>query len=291
MPWQQISLPVTSHEREHVEDFFWASGAVSITYTDAQDTPVLEPAPNEVRLWEFCVLTALFDIAADANSVRQTLAQQLNAKQEIQINRVEDRDWERAWMDDFKPMCFGERLWICPSNMEIPSPEAINLRLDPGLAFGSGTHATTTLCLQWLDQANLKNKTVLDFGCGSGVLAIAALMLGAADTFAVDIDPQALIATAENAKRNRVAQNLQITDAKSWVTPGPMQVILANILAGPLISLAEYFAEMQNSGGKLVLSGILENQVSDIANHYQAYYELQEPVQRDGWVRINGQRK
>ena len=193
-------------------------------------------------------------------------------------------------MDDYKPMQFGRRLWVCPKHIEPPEPEAVNLMLDPGLAFGTGTHPTTALCLQWLDNASLAGKQILDFGCGSGVLAIASLMLGAEHCDAVDIDPQALEATKDNASENNVSDSLQVMKPEQ-LPAQQYDIVLANILAGPLVELAPQLATYTKPGGSIVLSGILETQANDILASYAQWFDLDTPLVQDDWVRISGVKK
>jgi ribosomal protein L11 methyltransferase len=205
-----------------------------------------------------------------------------------QVELLEDQNWERAWLEHFKPMRFGQRLWICPSTEIPPDPTAVNIILDPGLAFGTGTHPTTALCLEWLDQNNIQNKTVIDYGCGSGILAIAALKLGAKEVWAIDYDPQALEATQENARRNDIDQNKLHVIFPEKVPTVKIDILLANILANPLIELAPRFAELIKPHGHLVLSGILENQITAITEAYQEWFQIMPVIEQEGWVRIEG---
>jgi ribosomal protein L11 methyltransferase len=212
------------------------------------------------------------------------------------FERLADRAWEREWLKDFRPMRFGQRLWICPGGQR-PAPQALTdsvepclIELDPGLAFGTGTHATTALCLEWLDSAQLHGKRVIDYGCGSGVLAIAALKLGAAAALAIDIDPQALIATRDNAQRNQVAERLTVADPGS-APRAAAEVLLANILAEPLLQLAPAFAEFVVAGGDAVLSGILQNQAAAVASRYAAWFDMDPVTVRDDWACLTGVRR
>ena len=209
MPWIQLTLNLSKIQVEFAEQLLLAAGALSVTYKDAEDNPVLEPAPGETPLWDNCILTGLFEADINTRNLREHV-EAIFSKNNLRIEPLEDRDWVRAWMDDYKPMQFGKRLWVCPKHVSPPDLNAVNLMLDPGMAFGTGTHATTSLCLQWLDGFDLNNKSVLDFGCGSGVLAIAALMLGAVYADGCDIDPQALIASRNNATDNHVVDKLKV---------------------------------------------------------------------------------
>jgi ribosomal protein L11 methyltransferase len=206
------------------------------------------------------------------------------------VEPLEDRDWAREWLKDFKPMRFGRRLWICPTAYIPPDPSAINLILDPGLAFGTGTHATTALCLEWLDGADIKDQLVVDYGCGSGILAIGAARLGARDIWCVDNDPQALIATRDNGSRNGVTDTLHICLPPQFPKM-QADLLLANILAGPLVSLAPLFAAHLRPGGRLVLSGILKSQEADIHGAYEADFAELETAVKDDWIRITGIRR
>jgi len=273
-------------------------GALSVSLLDAADAEnehaILEPGVGETPLWPEIIMAALFD--ADSNE--DLLLQSLEAFDETldlssaQFTRVEDQDWERAWMDQFKPMKFGERTWIVPWNLEVPDEAKgqVLIRLDPGLAFGSGTHPTTALCLQWLDSIDLKNKTVLDFGCGSGILALAALKLGAKSAVGVDNDPQALIATHDNAERNEVGKRLNVylpEDEPDATYP----VVVANILASALESLAPLLAARTEANGLIALSGILQGQETDLLEHYSQWFDELQATQLEDWMRITGRRK
>jgi ribosomal protein L11 methyltransferase len=289
MPWIQLTLNLPRTQADFAEQLLLDAGALSVTYKDAEDNPVLEPAPGETPLWDNIILTGLFEADIDTQNLRERVTKEF-PQNSLRIEPLEDRDWVRAWMDDYKPMQFGKRLWVCPKHLAPPDPDAVNLLLDPGLAFGTGTHATTALCLQWLDGCDLQNKELLDFGCGSGVLAIAALMLGAKHADGCDIDPQALIASRNNAADNHVADRLQV------MMPGDLpakqyDIVMANILAGPLVQLAPRLAELTRSGGNIVLSGILQTQADEICRTYAEWFEVDAPVIQDDWVRITGVRR
>lgn len=240
-------------EREDLSDALMEAGAVSITFQDTHDTPVFEPLPGETRLWGDTDVIGLFDAETDMNDVVAILENHplLGAGFAHKIEQLEDKDWEREWMDNFHPMRFGERLWICPSWRDVPDENAVNVMLDPGLAFGTGTHPTTSLCLQWLDSLDLTGKTVIDFGCGSGILAIAALKLGAAKAIGIDIDPQAIQASRDNAERNGVSDRLELYLPKDQPEEMKADVVVANILAGPLRELAPLISVLPVSGGLL----------------------------------------
>ncbi|MCG6283556.1 50S ribosomal protein L11 methyltransferase, partial [Vibrio diabolicus] len=241
MPWIQIKLNATNENAERISDMLMDdTGALSITFLDAKDTPVFEPLPGETRLWGDTDVLALYDAEADTSWVlSQIRASHLLADDfAYKVEQIEDKDWEREWMDNFHPMQFGKRLWICPSWRDVPDPDAVNVMLDPGLAFGTGTHPTTALCLEWLDSLDLSGKTVIDFGCGSGILAIAAIKLGAAKVIGIDIDPQALLASKDNASRNGVEDLIEVYLPKDQPEGLVADVVVANILAGPLRELS-----------------------------------------------------
>lgn len=291
MAWLQVHIPSTAAHAEAVEDALLALGAQAVTLADAADQPLFEPPPGATPLWQETIVSALFDAETDTDALLASLTAQLGAAPaDYRMEQLADQAWERAWMDDFKPMQFGERLWIVPSWAEPMSGDAVNLRLDPGLAFGTGTHETTAMCLRWLDGADLTGKTVLDFGCGSGVLAIAALLLGAERALACDIDPQALMATRENAALNGVAHRLDACLPEELPPHATFDLVIANILAGPLVELAPQLLGHCAPGGELVLSGILAEQADAVEAAYTPTLRFA-PRARDGdWVRLAGRR-
>ncbi|VAW58484.1 Ribosomal protein L11 methyltransferase [hydrothermal vent metagenome] len=299
MPWIQLILATDNIHNDEAEQALLDAGALSVTYRDAEDSPVLEPLPGETPLWENIILTGLFDANINTSALILQITSQLGKQPTLKIEALEDRDWVRAWMEDYKPMQFGTQLWVCPRHLPPPDPDAVNLMLDPGLAFGTGTHPTTALCLEWLDAAHLENKQVLDFGCGSGVLAIAALLLGAAGCDATDIDPQALTASRDNAQANNVGDRLNLYQPQD--IPGRQShtaydivtydIVLANILAGLLTELAEQLAHYCKPAGSIVLSGILETQTEKIIAAYSPWFDLQPAKLKGDWIRISGIRK
>ncbi|MGL5400627.1 MAG: 50S ribosomal protein L11 methyltransferase [Plesiomonas shigelloides] len=290
MPWIQLKLNTTGAQAEAIGDVLMESGSVSITFMDSHDTPVFEPLPGETRLWGDTDVMALYDAETDMAAVIAQLQQSPLLGNDFvhKIEQLEDKDWEREWMDNFHPMRFGQRLWICPSWREVPEPEAVNVMLDPGLAFGTGTHPTTALCLEWLDGLDLVGKTVVDFGCGSGILAIAALKLGAARAVGIDIDPQAITASRDNAERNGVSDRLELYLPKDQPQDLLGDVVVANILAGPLRELAPLISVLPKSGGHLGLSGILESQAQSVADAYREKFVLDPIAEREEWCRITG---
>lgn len=292
MPWLQLRLNTSQQYADIVGDEMMSLGALSVTMMDAKDDPILEPAPGETPLWEEIAMMLLFDASI---STKDFLSAWKNNDHSAHTSAeafelLEDKDWEREWMDLFQPMQFGKRLWVCPSWKAIPDESAVNVMLDPGLAFGTGTHPTTALCLSWLDSEDLEEKTLIDYGCGSGILAIAALKLGASKVYAVDIDPQAIIATKENAKRNDVLDDRLVIGYPKDIEGVIVDKVVANILSGPLVELAEEIADHCKIGGKIALSGILETQAVTTREAYTARFEMAEPVYQQDWSRLNGLR-
>ncbi|MGG6124693.1 50S ribosomal protein L11 methyltransferase [Pantoea allii] len=290
MPWIQIKINSSGANAEELSDALMETGAVSVTFQDTHDTPVYEPMPGETRLWGDTDVIGLFDAESDMEGVIAELSQHplLGENFRHKIEQIEDKDWEREWMANFHPMRFGERLWICPSWRDVPDPDAVNVMLDPGLAFGTGTHPTTSLCLTWLDGLDLASKTVIDFGCGSGILAIAALKLGAAQAIGIDIDPQAIQASRDNAERNGVADRLSLFLPHQQPENLQADVVVANILAGPLRELAPLISVLPKSGGHLGLSGVLESQAESVCEAYVAHFALDPVAVKEEWCRITG---
>lgn len=292
MPFLEIHLRLKSAEQPTVEAALEACGSLAITLLDAEDVPILEPGPGETPLWPDLLLTGLFPHTQDRIELLVALDTQIpeHILCTARFAEVDDKDWTRVWMDGYKPMRFGERLWIVPTTCEPPDPNAINLRLDPGLAFGTGTHPTTALCLRWLDGLPLHGKRVIDFGCGSGILAIASLLLGATSAWAIDNDPQALVATRENALRNQVAEKLSV-HADTAAPPAPAQVLLANILLPPLLQLAPLMARLCLAGGEAVFSGMLQGQQHEFIERYRQAFEDFEVLTEGDWIRISARRR
>ncbi|MFZ7236746.1 50S ribosomal protein L11 methyltransferase [Avibacterium gallinarum] len=293
MAWVQIRINSTNQQAESLSDYLEEIGSVSVTFMDSQDTPIFEPLPGETRLWGNTDVIALFDAETDMQQIVSLLksARHLSEETAYKIEQIEDKDWEREWMDNFHPMQFGKRLWICPSWREVPDENAVNVMLDPGLAFGTGTHPTTALCLEWLDGLDLQDKTVIDFGCGSGILAIAALKLGVKSAIGIDIDPQAILASRNNAEQNGVSDRLQLFLAKDAPQDLQADVVVANILAGPLKELAPTISQLVKTQGKLGLSGILESQAQSVCEAYQEQFSLDPVAIREEWCRITGMAK
>jgi ribosomal protein L11 methyltransferase len=293
MPWLEFSLVAQRDSVERVERALDDVGALSVTLLDAEDHPILEPAAGETPVWPQVVVTALFDADADQHGLFDALQLLIPwlTPEKITVREVADADWTRAWMDQFKPMQFGRRTFIYPWNIEPDEgDDAVIVRLDPGLAFGTGTHATTALCLEWLDGLDLAGKTVLDFGCGSGILAIAALKLGAARAIGIDNDPQALIASRDNAERNDVADRLSLYPPDE--TPDlQADVVVANILASALIALEPVLANLSAAAAPIALSGILQGQEDEVVQAYVGDFDALTVATQEDWVRVSGLRK
>lgn len=289
MPWLQFTIEVDPDSAGRAEDALLEAGALSVTLSDGADQPLFEPPPGTTPLWKSTRVVGLFEADGDMEMVRAIVTNAL-PEAPMKVEALEDRDWTRAWMDNFKPMRFGERLWVVPGGFEPEDVDAVNMHLDPGLAFGTGTHPTTALCLEWLDGHAPKGVRVIDYGCGSGILAVAALLLGADEAVGVDNDPQALTASKDNAEKNGVADRLAVL-APEAPMPEAAEVVVANILAGPLVELAPRIASLVKPGGALVLSGILERQAEEVAAAYRPWFEMAAPVCREEWVRLEGKRK
>lgn len=291
MPWLQLIIPTDESSADQISDALMDQGAVSVTLQDMQDQPVLEPTPGTTPMWSQTRVVGLFDANDDLKQVVANVEKQLRKKiPDWKGEQLEDKDWVRAWMDDFKPMQFGEKLWVVPSTFSPPQPEAVNILLDPGLAFGTGTHPTTSMCLEWLDANPPVDKDIIDFGCGSGILAIAAILLGAKHAEAIDLDPQALISTRDNAEKNNVSNKIKTylpNEFPKQTTP----LLLANILASPLIELAPYFADLTMPQGQIVLSGILKEQAEHVLSAYKENFDIQIWKQQGDWVCLAGVRK
>lgn len=296
MGWLELSIEVEQRSLSRVEAALEDLEAASITLLDAEDHPILEPGPGETPLWPQVTVRALFHDHVDRIGLFDALQIMVPwlTPEKITARGVADEDWTRVWMDTFQPMQFGRRTWIYPSTMEPPADLAADtaiVRLDPGLAFGTGTHPTTALCLAWLDQLDLRGKTVLDFGCGSGILAIAALKLGAARAIGIDNDPQAIIASRDNAERNGVIEHLDLYLPDDVPAGLSADVVVANILAGALIALQPTITAHCRNGSPLALSGILANQADEVAAAYRADFADLAITPQEDWVRIDGVRR
>ena len=298
MSWLQIKIAVSPEHAEPFEDLLLEAGCAAVTFQDAEDNPIFEPDLGTTPLWQNTVVTGLFsadhDLEATLSMIHARIPDLVPNGEPIPkatAEILEDKDWERAWMDMYHPMQFGKRLWVCPSWRDVPDPCAVNLMLDPGLAFGTGTHPTTALCLEWLDQVDFEGLQVIDYGCGSGILGIASLLLGAKHVMAVDIDPQALIATQDNLERNQLDPARLTTYLPEHLPSVNADILIANILAGPLIQLKPTFASLLNSGGKLLLSGLLDTQANEIRSTYQDTFTIEEIISKDNWIRMVATRR
>ena len=293
MNWIQWRLTIKGQVSEPLEALLLDSGAVSITYQDAANRPVLEPDPGEIRLWDDLILIALYQADVNSREIEGVLSN-LPVWQDVRSSHwevLEDKDWVRAWMDNYHPMQFGESLWICPTNAEPPNPDAINIMLDPGLAFGSGTHPTTALCLEHLEKKIQGGEEIVDFGCGSGILAIAAVKLGATKAIGTDHDPQAVIASRDNAERNGVSENqFPVFHSDDFHTQ-PCDGVVANILAETLKHLSTEISELIRPGGWIAMSGILESQIDRVKTVYQKTIDFDQPTILDDWVLLTGTKK
>ena len=304
MAWQQLHLQCEKDNVDLAEALLLEAGALSIALDDAGDQPLFEPLPGESPLWDEVILTGLFDATIESGTpdVIEQLSHEIGAQVQASrtwVSAVDDKDWEREWMSNYKPIECANDLWIVPNWLTPPNPEATNIIMDPGLAFGTGYHATTRLCLDWLTEQDLTDKVVIDYGCGSGILGIAALLLGARHVYAVDIDPQAVLATNQNAARNQVDNRLQAFLPEDFTTfwqeqnIAPVEVMVANILAKPLIGLAPYFATLMAPKSRIVLAGLIESQTEQVTEAYQPYFALDPKhaftAQEDQhWQRLSG---
>lgn len=286
MHWNKITVEATADSLEALEAHLWNLGAVSVTVTDSKDNPIYEPAPGETPLWSTMDVSGLFEQDLDHDQLQQQIKE--SGYKVLFTEELGDRRWEREWLSRFRPMQFGRRLWVVPTGFGSEDPNAIVVDLDPGLAFGTGTHATTRLCLEWLDAQELQGKRVIDYGCGSGILGIAALKLGADEVWAVDNDPQALTATRDNAMKNKVGHKLRVgsPDSVNFNEAGfdQVDVVIANILAQPLIDLSGLLVSLLKKDGDLLLSGIMDSQQSWVESAYASKVNFVQRRQDDGWL-------
>lgn len=295
MAWLQFILESSEETADAVSECLSEAGALAVTLQDAKDQPIFEPKLNTTPVWFHTRIIGLFDADIDVTTVKAFLNAHLSQEiaQTLSVEPLEDKDWIRSSMDQFQPMRFGENLWICPSWHDIPDPSAITILLDPGIAFGTGTHPTTALCLEWLDAHPPHDAVVIDYGCGSGILAIAALKLGAKKVYAIDHDPQALQSTQANAEKNRFDETvLTLSTDEQFQLPQSQKadLLMANILADPLIALAPTFAELIHKEGRLILSGILEHQIEALVSRYGSWFKIMDIEIKDDWVRIEASR-
>lgn len=289
--WRQLAIVTDDTVAETLSEAMVECGALAVSFEDAADQPLFEPKPGEVPVWDQTRVIGLFPVEADVSGIAHELKSRFGRRLSgWETDAVQDRPWERVWLEYFQPVRYGRRLWICPTGFDIADGDPVVVALDPGLAFGTGTHPTTALCLEWLDAAAaLPGARVIDYGCGSGILAIAALVLGARWADAVDIDPQALVATTENARKNDVQDRVRCGPPEQLGT-FEADILLANILANPLIELAPDLARRVRIGGQLVLSGVLADQADDVSDAYRTWFEVLNRTDMDGWVRLDGTR-
>ena len=291
MPQLALTIDLDGLDPERVEESCFEFGALAVSYTDQRDDPILEPAPGEFRLWPHSRLQALFPFESSPEAVVLGLSHVLRLDAaRIRIETLADRVWEREWLRDFHPMCFGRKLWVAPHHSHVHTQGAVIVRLDPGLAFGTGTHATTAMCLAWLDENAGPGQLAIDYGCGSGVLAVAAAKLGARAAYAYDIDPQALTATRDNAAANDVSAAVHVIDDDASL-PAEADLLLANILCGPLCELAPRFAALTRPGGRIVLAGLLSTQAEEVTSAHGEWFDIAPFASRDGWTALTGVRK
>jgi ribosomal protein L11 methyltransferase len=296
--WLQIHITVEQAQVDFTETLLSSLGAVSVTLDDAENQDLLEPLPGETPLWNKVIVTGIYaqedDEAIDVDALMTFITAQM-PNTPLRYDFLEDQEWERTWMDAYEPIQIDEKYWIVPEWMEAPDADAVNIKLDPGLAFGTGNHASTFLCLQWLGKTDVKDKIVIDYGCGSGILGVAALLLGAKKVYATDIDPQAVLATQQNAELNGVLEHLYVglpEEFKAELKDQKADVFVANILAGPLMALAPEFATLIKSEGEFALAGILEEQVADVSAVYSEFFDIIQIEKREQqWCRISGKRQ
>lgn len=290
--WQELRFSTTPDQLENLESWLFEQGALAVTLEDNADEPLLEPGPGETPLWQNIKLVALFEVGINLSPIIANVPQQWVTAAANAANFVPDQDWERAWMENFEPLKMGKRLWICPSWCEPPDPNAVNINLDPGLAFGTGTHPTTAMCLAELDATIQPGVNLIDYGCGSGILAIAGLKLGANKAFAVDNDPQAVTATWDNAQRNAITQDqldvFLVSQADTQGRLQPVDLVIANILAGPLEALAPTLIDLMNPGGRLILAGLLTEQAAALIEAYKPWVALRAVQAQEGWTLLAG---
>ncbi|MEC8887538.1 MAG: 50S ribosomal protein L11 methyltransferase [Pseudomonadota bacterium] len=297
MNWLQIHITVQQSQVEICESLLLSLGAVSVTLDDAEDQALLEPLPGETPLWDNVIVTGIFqqdeEQPLDADALSQFISTQIEHTA-IRSEVIEDQAWERAWMDYYEPIQVADNLWIVPEWLEAPNPEVTNIKLDPGLAFGTGNHASTFLCLQWLAGLDLKDKVVIDYGCGSGILGVAALLLGAKYVYATDIDPQAVLATKQNAELNGVADRLWVGLPEDFEAhyQDKTEILVANILAKPLMMLVETFYNLTVPNAQIALAGLIEEQIEDVKAAYAPYFEITgQQMREENWCRLSGHRK
>jgi len=292
MTWQQAVITTDPENAPLFETLLEQMGALSITMTDGSDQPIYEPPLDTTPLWQQVLVTGLFEEQHDLSQAKQLLSKGINNSHDwtLQVEQLKEQVWERVWLEHFTPIKFGHEFWVCSTEHQAPDSAKTVMWLDPGLAFGTGTHPTTALCLEWLSHQDLVQKNIIDFGCGSGILAIAALLMGANNAIGIDIDPQALKATIDNATKNQIQQKIQVYDASDYPNT-PEDVVIANILAEPLISLAPQIMALVKPDGQLILSGILSTQINQVKQAYQADFDFDDAQIKDDWACLSATKR
>jgi len=292
MAWQQLTIATNPDLAPAFETLLEELGSLSVTMTDGEDQPIYEPPLNTTPLWQQVLVTGLFDEETNLSQATQYFEHRIGSADnwQLSLERLEDQVWERVWLEDFKPIKFGDNFWVCSTEHESPEENATILTLDPGLAFGTGTHPTTALCLEWLANASLENAEIVDFGCGSGILAIAGIIMGARHAIGIDIDPQALTATINNAEQNQVRDKIEVYDAQQYPRT-PQAIVVANILAEPLTSLSTEISALVKPSGHLLLSGILSEQVDGVIQAYQDEFTFDPVMIQDNWACLHAVKK
>ena len=292
MDWMQLTLETSKDQADFISEILMGLGSVSVTFSDTHDDAIFEPPVGETPLWQDTTISALF--AEDVNQTHvQAMLLQLCKIEQSSFDLLTDRVWEDECKKDFHAMQFGKRIWICPSweDVSLLPEDAIVIDMDPGLAFGTGTHQTTDLCLQYLDENPPIDQTVIDYGSGTGVLAIAAVKLGASQAVAVDNDPQAVLSTIDNVRINQVDEYIKVLHTDDEGVLNKVDLLIANILANPLVGLCEHFSALVKSGGKITLSGILQEQLEMVLEAYNENFSDLKVKQKDDWCRVDGIRK
>jgi ribosomal protein L11 methyltransferase len=290
VPWLLVKLTAASEDASILADALETCGAAAVTIESATDEQRLQNAFEDAALWASNRITGLFPERTNLNELRTALRQTLgNDPGSFVVEQLPDADWGRAWMNHYRPVKITSRLWICPSWCQPADPNAINLQLDPGLAFGTGTHPTTALCLRWLERHCSDSRTLIDYGCGSGILSIAALKFGITNAVGVDVDPQALRVSRENAARNDVAERYRCCLPRELGDDTRADIVIANILADTLVELAPQLTHRVNTNGLLALSGILTEQAADVRDRYASDFQLVSEAE-DGWVLLAGEK-
>jgi len=291
MSWLQVRFPAEREQAQRLGDALEECGAMSVSIEHVDSGNVwVETDWGETPVWQRSRVTALFPEHTDVNQLLGQLRQFGVEPPVPTTHLLADEDWESSWKENYHPLKISERLWICPSWIAPPDPKAVNVILDPGMAFGTGDHPTTALCLEWLAEQNLTNKDVIDYGCGSGILSIAALKLDARSALGVDIDPQALDVSRRNMELNSVSERFTAYLPNHLPANSTADIVIANILARPLVELAPHIMACVRPGGGLALSGLLREQEEMVRPHYETHFAL-ERRQRGDWILLAGQKR